>query len=411
MGYLYHFSGSEPEISSDAMEKLQVESVTDSKAELKAVDTEVEQQETGVNKDGKDLVTQEPVAQDKNIHDPVADSGKESNINNISDDSDQIVPEKDQVNTSVPIKFDPEIFTMEIDDDSDIKVEKSSENKGKCDTGSTASRNRTKRKAFKASAATEDKKNEKGSSGPKKKEKKLKSQKKEKSVIKSDSQEKDGTDETGESELKLEGNLNPNESNQLVKDKIISSDNKFELRTAVPFISSQEKSDSKLPENNSNKEDSGDEIDLTETSVLDNEAIRQMSDMKSDIKLELRTAVPFISSQEKTDSKLQEDKDNSMKEDSDDDFDLAETSMFDNDPVIEKVSHMEVVNVPVMQSQESDSDPFDMMEEWMVCKEIVLSLLVKLTSLTVCAGDIKKKALRMTSQLVIFTAFFLFPRP
>ena len=361
MGYLHHFSGSEPEISSDAMEKLQVESVTDSKAELKAVDTEVEHQETEINKDKEDLITQEPVTQDKNIHDPVADSGKELNINNISDDSDQIVPEKDQVNTSVPIKFDPEIFTMEIDDDSDIKVEKSSENKGKCDTGSAASRKRTKGKAFKAPAASEDKMKEKGSSGPKKKEKKLKNQKNEKNVIKSDSQEKDGTDETGDSELKLEGNLNPNESKQPVNDKTISSDNKLELRTAVPFISSQEKIDSKPPENNSNKEDSGDEFDLTETSVLDNEAIKQMSDRKSDNKL--RTAVPFISSQEKTDSTLLEDQDNSMKEDSDDDFDLAETSMFDNDPVIEKVSHMEVVNVPVMQSQESDSDPFDMMEE------------------------------------------------
>ena len=341
-----------------------LESDTDSKAEIKAVDTEVEHQETEVNKDNfqEDLVKQEPVAQDNNINGPVADSRKESNIINISEESDQIVPEKDQINTNVPIKFDPEIFTMEIDDDSDIKVEKSGENKGKCDTGSAACRKRTKGKGFKAPAATEDKK-EKGSSGPKKKEKKLKSQKNEKNVIKSDSQENDGNDETGESELKLEGNLNPNESNQLVKDKTISSDNKLELRTAVPFISSQEKIDSKPPENNSNKEDSGDEFDLTETSVLDNEAIKQMSDRKSDNKLELRTAVPFISSQEKKDSQVLEDKDNSMKEDSDDDFDLAETSMFDNDPVIEKVSHMEVVNVPVMQSQESDSDPFDMMEE------------------------------------------------
>ena len=399
------------------MGKLDVNSDIDSKGEIKAVDPEVEHQETEFNKDKEDLVTQEPVAQDKDIHGPLADSGKESNINYISDESDQIVPEKDQVNTNAPIKFDPEIFTMEIDDDSDVKVEKSSENKGKCDTGSAASRKRTKGKAFKAPAATEGKMKEKGSSGPKKKEKKLKSQK---NVIQSDTQVNDGTDETGESELKLEGNLFPNESNQPVSDKIISSDNKLELRTAVPFISSkeksdskppennfkedsgdefdlsetsvldneaikqisdrksdnklelrtavpfissQEKSDSKLPENNINKEDSGDEFDLTETSELDNEAIKQISDMKSDIKLELRTAVPFISSQEKTDSKLQEDKDNSMKEDSDDDFDLAETSMFDNDPVIEKVSHMEVVNVPVMQSQESDSDPFDMMEE------------------------------------------------
>ena len=344
------------------MGELQVESDTDSKAEIKAVDTEVEHQETEINKEKEDLVKQEPVTQDKNINSPVADSGKESNIN-ISDESDQIVPEKDQVNTNVPIKFDPEIFTMEIDDDSDIKVEKSSENKGKCDTGSAPSRKRTKRKAFKAPAAAEGKKKEKGFSGPKKKEKKLKNQKNEKNVIESDSQEIDGTGEMGKSELKLERNLNPNESNQTVYNKIISSDSKLELRTAVPFISDQEKNDSKPPENNSNKEDSGDEFNLSETSVLDNEAIKQISDRKSDNKLELRTAVPFISSQEKKDSQVLEDKDNSMKEDSDDDFDLTETSMFDNDPVIEKVSHMEVVNVPVMQSQESDSDPFDMMEE------------------------------------------------
>ena len=362
MGYFVSFfAGSEQETSSDTMGKLQVDSDTDSKGEIKLVDTEVEHQETEINKDKEDLVTQEPVTQDKNINGPVANSGKESNIDNIPDESDQIVPEKDQVNTNAPIKFDPDIFTMEIDDDSDINVEKSSENKGKCDTGSAASRKRTKGKGFKAPAASEGKMKEKGSSGPKKKEKKLKSQKNEKNFFKSDSQVNDGTDETEESELKLEGNLNPNESSQPVNNKIISSDSKLELRTAVPFISSQEKSDSKLSENNSNKEDSGDEFDLTETSVLDNEAIKQMSDMKSDNKLQLRTAVPFISSQEKNDSQLLED--NSMKEDSDDDFDLAETSMFDNDPVIEKVSHMEVVNVPVMQSQESDSDPFDMMEE------------------------------------------------
>lgn len=86
---------------------------------------------------------------------------------------------------------------------------------------------------------------------------------------------------------------------------------------------------------------------------------------ETDEELDLAPEVPDINSQEEASKKEQkwDDYRDDCREDSEDDFDLVEKSMYDSDPVLKKVHDMEVVNNTVVHSQDSDSDPFDMMIE------------------------------------------------
>ena len=54
-----------------------------------------------------------------------------------------------------------------------------------------------------------------------------------------------------------------------------------------------------------------------------------------------------------------------------------------------------------------------MQENYEIFKDLIQTVGLLYYSLTVCSGDIKKKkALKMTSQMVIFRVFsFFFPRP
>ena len=258
----------------------------------------------------------------------------------------ELKSEEDNAKPIHKIKFDPEIYTMEIDDNhvnkTDVKKLNNVAGSSSLKPGNSKKKSKEKKKKFKAPAAGEIEKTENIAAENDKQTEITSKSHDQKAVSMHICESKDKTKVKGESK----------------KSKLkISTDNKTIEMNSLEIndcFSKLDKEELKLGDQNQK------DLNVSKTEK-DNSTKEENKQTDSDEELDLAPEVPDINSLEKPDKKEQGHI--NVDEDSDDDFDLIEKSMYDNDPVLEKVHEMEVVNVTVLHSPESDSDPFDMMEE------------------------------------------------
>lgn len=258
----------------------------------------------------------------------------------------QLTSEEDNAKPTHEIKFDPEIYTMEIDDDNmnktDVEKLNNVAESSSLKPGNSEIKSKEKKKKFKASAAGEI----------------------EKTANKAAENAKQ-TEITSKSHHLKQESMNVCESKD--KTKVKGKGKKSKLKTSVGSKTAEKNS---LEINDCFSKLDEEELKLGEQNQKDlniskpekdNNPKEEHKQTDSDEEFDLAPEVPDINSQEKNDKKEQGHI--NVDEDSGDDFDLIEKSMYDNDLVLEKVHEIEVVNVTVLHSPESDSDPFDMMEE------------------------------------------------
>ena len=306
------------------------------------IDTDTES-EAEANKD-EAITVKEHRAEDVGGEISEIDTEKEIDLKSSEERCDTVASPRDPVETKSRRNFNPEIFTMDMDEDSDKSLVKSSKDKG---TENLENRNGLTVKAkikvnkFKAPTASGCKKKDR-----KKTENKPNNDNKESNSVNKDEPGKTVTEAMCESKLEQMGVQSANDDE--CEDNILLENcfNKLEEEELLRCVEHKNSWKSKVDLLSS----------YTDKVNKDSDKNKQNKDCDSDVELDLPVEVPDINSQEKNEN-------SDMTEDSEDDFDLTEKSMYDNDPVIEKIGEMEVVNVSAIPSQDSDSDPFDMMEE------------------------------------------------
>ena len=255
-------------------------------------------------------------------------------LKNETETEPQIKDVTERHETKDKIKFDPEIFTMEVDNDSQTDNMQKSQEDVEPKTEKATKKSKGKSKEFKAPA-----------------------NKKEIKKVKGTAHEDQTTKREPDCDKKAEkGNISVEcKVDEIDKKEDTKSNDINEENDTSKIADDRERFDQKDSE-----QDGQNQAD--KTSESDNNEKNKKGDDESDDELDLAPEVPDIDSQDET-CKKEQAQAKVSNEDSDDDFDLIEKSMYDNDPVLDKVHEMEVVNVTVYHGQDSDSDPFDMMME------------------------------------------------
>ena len=255
---------------------------------------------------------------------------------------------KDIHETKDKMKFDPEIFTMEIDGESQIDNKQETVEDVKANTEKESKKMKGKSKEFKAPASKKSKK-VKGAPNENLQSKLEQKWDEEKDKKIQDSQSKDA-----------ERNEMEDMESSVINDDKNKSENVEDCEQLDEKDNEQNQYDKKSHKNKQCEENMKINLDKKSTETSKNDCNDKEMDLSGD-EFDLATDISEINQHEAQGNKQAQAKINA--EESDDDFDLVEKSMYDNDPVLDKPREIQHIDVTVYHAQDSDSDPFDMMLE------------------------------------------------